>query len=728
MKNAIFKTPLTLAVILSLTLFGAAFGQMVDLEFQSESVISGEFTNMVMFDLYAYCASAYGLTVLDFTDPTDPQVVAVMPTEGICHDVDVDAAGNYAYLADDYMGVHIVNIMDPTDPFIVSTVDLEANARALDYGDDKVFVAMEEDGIAMINVLDPSLPVLLDTYDTDDRAFEIKYADNYVYVADLSSVTSFGTTGDQFSDPVDTYAGDSYIALTLNETDMYVANGEDGVDIFELIGSGEFDYVATAEDIYAWDVAPLGDNVIVGGGVRVILIDNTGTQLGGYSGTVDDVMGVFGYSTVLFDIIVTMEGFYGAEIIDATIPTSMTLLAYLPYEGGPRNIVVSEVLDVIYAFIANHLGGVCIMDVTDPTDPQEVTVIPLEGWTYDVELVGTMLYICEFYFGIYAYDVTNPEEPQYVTEFPIPPEGNRALASNGVDYLISVNYDYGIYKFDISDPTAIVWDGSQATHGKPRDVEVDPANDLAFVADYTEDMTGGATIFDVSTTLPTLPIELSVYNMERVRSVDFLGNYMYVGSELEGMDIVDISDPEDPLFVSNYETVGDVNGLTVIENLDLPAVIASCWANGVEVIGATDPTNPVQNDYYDTHSYGKAAYVYENQIYFADSYSLYIFTGSVGVDPESPSAFVPDNYALMQNFPNPFNPETSLIFHMKNPGNITLTVYDIQGREVTRLAEGWYGAGVHEVSFDAANLPSGTYFANFKAEGFSQTCKMLLIK
>lgn len=86
------------------------------------------------------------------------------------------------------------------------------------------------------------------------------------------------------------------------------------------------------------------------------------------------------------------------------------------------------------------------------------------------------------------------------------------------------------------------------------------------------------------------------------------------------------------------------------------------------------------------------------------------------------------SFALEQNFPNPFNPSTTLRYSLAVRGPVSLTVYDAAGREVGRLAEGVKEAGTHTIRFDAAGLPSGTYFCALSAGGGRVTRKMLLLK
>ena len=89
---------------------------------------------------------------------------------------------------------------------------------------------------------------------------------------------------------------------------------------------------------------------------------------------------------------------------------------------------------------------------------------------------------------------------------------------------------------------------------------------------------------------------------------------------------------------------------------------------------------------------------------------------------------VPAKFALHSPAPNPFNPSTVISYKLQADSYVELVVYDVMGREVARLVDGFSPAGVYEFTFDAYDLPSGVYFVRMKAGGFMQTQKMLLMK
>jgi hypothetical protein len=88
----------------------------------------------------------------------------------------------------------------------------------------------------------------------------------------------------------------------------------------------------------------------------------------------------------------------------------------------------------------------------------------------------------------------------------------------------------------------------------------------------------------------------------------------------------------------------------------------------------------------------------------------------------------PESYILKQNYPNPFNPTTNIDFSLLKSGYVSLRVYDILGKEIVTLVDEQKNAGNYKVTFDARDLPSGTYFYTLRSGGFSQTKRMLFIK
>jgi hypothetical protein len=89
---------------------------------------------------------------------------------------------------------------------------------------------------------------------------------------------------------------------------------------------------------------------------------------------------------------------------------------------------------------------------------------------------------------------------------------------------------------------------------------------------------------------------------------------------------------------------------------------------------------------------------------------------------------IPIDFALKQNYPNPFNPVTKIRFDVPKDSKIRISVFDVLGKEVARLAEQYFQPGQYELTWDAANYTSGVYFYSMIANDYSVTKKMVLVK
>ncbi len=89
---------------------------------------------------------------------------------------------------------------------------------------------------------------------------------------------------------------------------------------------------------------------------------------------------------------------------------------------------------------------------------------------------------------------------------------------------------------------------------------------------------------------------------------------------------------------------------------------------------------------------------------------------------------VPSSFQLAQNFPNPFNPTTTISFSVEETSVASLKVFDISGAQVATLVDGLVEAGSHELSFDASSLSSGVYVYSLQVGANVESRKMVLVK
>jgi flagellar hook assembly protein FlgD len=103
-------------------------------------------------------------------------------------------------------------------------------------------------------------------------------------------------------------------------------------------------------------------------------------------------------------------------------------------------------------------------------------------------------------------------------------------------------------------------------------------------------------------------------------------------------------------------------------------------------------------------------------------------TVNQAVSNEEVATTTPQRVALDQNYPNPFNPTTNISYSLPESERVRLTIYDLSGRRVAELADGFQSAGNHTVSWNASNMASGIYIYRLRAGGSTFTKKMILVK
>ena len=91
------------------------------------------------------------------------------------------------------------------------------------------------------------------------------------------------------------------------------------------------------------------------------------------------------------------------------------------------------------------------------------------------------------------------------------------------------------------------------------------------------------------------------------------------------------------------------------------------------------------------------------------------------------------SFVVHQNYPNPFNPSTSILYEIPNPGNVEVSIYDIQGCKIRSFDNKYQQPGNHTITWDGRNdagisVSSGTYFCRIHFNNNFLTKKMLLIK
>jgi len=226
---------------------------------------------------------------------------------------------------------------------------------------------------------------------------------------------------------------------------------------------------------------------------------------------------------------------------------------------------------------------------------------------------------------------------------------------------------------------------------------------------------------------PASPSETGYYDTPGyARGLAVAGNYAYVADWTAGLRVVDISDPSAPYEVGYFDTEGYAHCVAVTGNY-------ACLTDGfggLRILSISDPSAPYETGYYDTPGDAYSLAIAGNYVYVADQFYFEIYNCSQALPVAGEiQAKTPLIYEFYPPSPNPFNQSTAIHFELPSAAFIKLTVYDIGGHEVAKLAEGYWDACSHEIVFDARDLASGVYFARLTVDnGWSQVRKIVLMK
>ena len=115
-------------------------------------------------------------------------------------------------------------------------------------------------------------------------------------------------------------------------------------------------------------------------------------------------------------------------------------------------------------------------------------------------------------------------------------------------------------------------------------------------------------------------------------------------------------------------------------------------------------------------------------LYITAGKSLYRIRLTAATGVEEHGSLNTKSFKLYANYPNPFNPLTTITFDLSKSQNVTIKIFDILGNEAGILLNGYLSAGRHLVTFNADSLPSGIYVYQMEAGSFVQSKKMVLLR
>jgi hypothetical protein len=329
-------------------------------------------------------------------------------------------------------------------------------------------------------------------------------------------------------------------------------------------------------------------------------------------------------------------------------PVTVTPVGEWPgFQRGPAYAVA--VADG-YAYVA--AGGVYIFDTSQLSNLAPVGIYATPD-ARDVVVIGQYAYVADWETGFQIVDISDPAHPRRVGECWINGRARRLVVRDNYAYVAAApiwdgqsNRGGGMQVIDISEPANPQVVGEHIYFNSPCVWCVGSAYDVAvtgnyaFLAEEEPQQMGGETrgtlaVFDISD--PTFPWLMTSYDTSSsgARSVTISGNHAYVGNynSLEGLQIIDISNPTHPVRAGGYAHWETVNDVVVFGNL---AYLARFSNEGLTVVDISNPANParVRAISLQPNFFGRGLAVAGDTLWFAADSGLWVFDTAEPTDPE----------------------------------------------------------------------------------------------
>jgi len=656
------------------------------------------------------------LGVFDMENPSSPLEIGgvelnVQPT-GLA------LAGDVVFVTTQGFGVCPVDVSDPTAPDPLPPFVYGGPLGRIEADGLLAAVPLDDDGILVYDATDPGAPTahwlpLNDVFDLDVLAGYVYVARNTLTIVDARDPHDLQILSTWRPDPYwikrvvatpgyaicwatwrDPHWGDNYYrSYTVD-----MADPEHPVEVASSTPSLESfadEYMALGSDVVTID----GNHLSV---YRMLV----GSLFDRYFATSIRAVGSTG-SLILMSI--------ADQVLLAFDPVNEEEAPFSVHAGteGSRDVVASGTR----AYLANS-QGLRAFDVNDPANPIQTAVLP-QVQALRLDIAGDMLVSADYSGGISIVDITSQAAPVHVASAPCLGTPEHVTVVGDVVY--AACGEVGLTTIDISDPhdTRILGWADTPIHATAIDVE----DGLAAIADGL----GSVVLIDV--TAPGDPrIEALIGIYGTARDVRLEDGILYLAAGDEGVNVYDVTVPDQPELIVTLGTERPARRITVADGL----VFVGLDSQGVMLYDMSNPIQPLSFGYLDISANPCIALADDTMVL---SINLLI-TAPLPCDLllAAPAVAPPRaGIALAPNYPNPFNPSTTLRFHLASEAHVRLTILDVKGRRVRTLIDRAYAAGPHEVAWDGrdgegAAVGSGVYFARAESELGAAATRMTLIR
>jgi len=686
----------------------------------------------------AYVAIVEGLELVDVSDPSAPQSLSIVSTPLTPSKLAV--SWPYVYSVTELQVLYVFDVANSHSPVLVGTLALPADVIDIAVSPGWAFITTEDSSVLIVDVKVPGSPAIVSQLPLPSFCSGITVRGDVAYVAAGVAGCLLIDVSNPFSPQL---IGGLYPGLGAAR-DVVLSPVGDAKTYAYVAYRGEFDglMVMDVSDPFK----PLGVGITFLGGPSQLSIEgrNVFVSDAAHGFKVIDVSDpavptVVGSVDFLGILNVVASGQYVYAVTDPGL--------YAVKIGNGRGVGVISGVDAQYSFTRvrlnthyayvtdltlNQDGGMRIIDL-ESTDAPSIVSSVVTGQAGALAVGGSFAYL-RGSDGLLVADISVPEKPAVVSS--LSTVGGTDMTLDGTTlFVVGTNGPAGyLTAIDVSNPHQPI---VQSRLTAERLVSVVIRGSIAYCAAQIN----GLSVFDVSN--PTDMHRLGGFHPEwpyQAKSVAVDGSHAYVVEErvflsrgVGRLEIVDISDPHNPTFVSRVELPSQVNGVMVHEGVAYVAGMES----GIYAIDVADPHAPQVIGGADVIGEAADVMVKGNLVYVAaGGGGLQLFPlqcGQVaGVEVAAPineggSLRIIPKYGALAT-----GSVTHLTFTTSRRTELSLRIYDIAGRAVRELLSGSFEQGTHSAVWDARNdagqkVGAGGYFVRLTSEDDAAVARIILI-
>ncbi len=671
--------------------------------------IDGNALSVAVVDNLVYVDTLDSLMIFDVTNPYAPSLLgaASVPTGGQnTWENIVTVSGNIAYVLSNhltdpagapYYFLNAVDVSDPQNPTLIGSYDDYGgiHTRSISVVNGIAYLAGRAEGGALsrypqglqiIDVSIPQNPTWITSYPCD--AFSATVDNNIAYVVAGDSLLFIDVSVPQNPTLIDSYTMPddwnyySMISISVSEGVLYIADNVNGLRTINVT-SLQDPFLISSYTCQARSAS-------FANGIAWITASNI---LWDY------------YSNNWF------------EIIDISNAQNPALLG--SYDTPGTAYSVSKEGSTLY--IADGDSGLQIINIQNPLNPVWLGSFDTSGTVMSSHVSGNTAYVADGY-GLHIVDVNDPQNPVHLGYL------NTVGLARSIDLADTIAIlanGWSIKTIDVSNPQLPVLLGSCNTPGQANYVVTDGIK--AFIAD------GNSGLCIVNFINPQHPVQIaSWYTAGNATCVSLHGNYIYMADGEEGLQVFNVTDPYTPILactVPPYHGSGNIVSCYVQGDL---LFVSDDWWNEISVYDISVPQTPVLLNRYAWNLITNGMLVAGDVLYTANGhFGLSIL--DLGIVDVNDPVQIPHSAFQMRNYPNPFNPETTLAYTLPAAGSVSLEIFNSRGQLIKSLLHQEQLAGEHSLIWNGKDdfghiVASGLYLCRIACNGKHETRKMLLLK